>query len=222
MTKQSKFYVVKKGLVPGIYSTWKECQEQTNGVSGAIFKSFNTLEEAELFYQNQSFDKIKDISDPTVDYSGLIAYVDGSSNMDYRVAGYGIVFLKENQHLMDFNRAYRFPENDQSMNVGAELRGAYEAIRIALINGYKKLTIFYDYSGIANFALGNWTPSDSVSIQYTNFVQEVSTIIDLSFVKVPAHQGHEWNERADQLANLAVRHYIGDSLSDLISSTDKK
>ena len=222
MTKQSKFYVVKKGLIPGIYSTWKECQEQINGVSGAIYKSFNTLEEAELFYQNKSSDKAKDISDPTVDFSGLIAYVDGSSNMDYRVAGYGIVFLKDNQHLMDFNRAYRFPENDQSMNVGAELRGAYEAIRIALMNGYKKLTIFHDYSGIANFALGNWTPSDSVSIQYTNFVQEATKIIDLSFVKVPAHQGHEWNERADQLANLAVRHYVGDSISDLISSVDQK
>ncbi len=34
---------------PGIYDTWDECQTQTNKYPGAIFKKFNTKEEAETF-----------------------------------------------------------------------------------------------------------------------------------------------------------------------------
>lgn len=213
---KQKFYVVKKGHIPGIYSNWEECKKQITGFSGAIYKSFPSLSEAEAFYQNQASEKAKHISDPNVDLSGVVAYVDGSSNFDYRVAGYGIVFVKDGKHLIDFNRAYRFPENDTSTNVGAELRGAYEAVRIALMSGYTQLTIAHDYSGIAHFALGEWTPSDSVSIQYTTFIKEAMELIDLTFVKLPAHQGHQWNERADQLANIAVKHYIGDNFIELI------
>lgn len=218
-TSKQKYYVVKKGHIPGIYTTWKACQEQIKGFSGAVFKSFPTLDEAESFFQT-STNQAKHFSDEEIDWSGLVAYVDGSSNMDYRVAGYGIVFLKDGEHLMDFNRAYRFPNNDHSMNVGAELRGAYEAVRIAMVSGYSSLTLVHDYSGIAHFALGDWTPSDPVSIQYRDFIQEAMTLINLSFVKIPAHQGHEWNERADRLANIAVKHYIGDNLIDLIQKNN--
>lgn len=50
MTK-SKFYAVKKGLRPGIYHTWAECQEQTHGVSGAAFKSFSTQQAADQYLE---------------------------------------------------------------------------------------------------------------------------------------------------------------------------
>ncbi|KAJ3049875.1 hypothetical protein HK097_009139 [Rhizophlyctis rosea] len=35
-----KFYAVRMGRVPGIYSTWDECKAQTDHFPGAIFKSF--------------------------------------------------------------------------------------------------------------------------------------------------------------------------------------
>ena len=50
MTK-SKFYAVKKGLRPGVYRTWAECQEQTQGVSGAAFKSFSTQQAADQYLE---------------------------------------------------------------------------------------------------------------------------------------------------------------------------
>ena len=49
MAKQ-KYYVVWDGVNPGIYSSWTECQLQTNGYQAAKFKSFDTLEEAEEAY----------------------------------------------------------------------------------------------------------------------------------------------------------------------------
>ncbi len=46
---EKKYYAVKKGLVPGIYNTWDECKANVHGFSGAIYKSFKTIEEAEAF-----------------------------------------------------------------------------------------------------------------------------------------------------------------------------
>jgi len=43
------FYAVAKGVVPGIYEQWSECQKQTMGFKGPQFKKFNTKEEAQEF-----------------------------------------------------------------------------------------------------------------------------------------------------------------------------
>ncbi|KAI7903076.1 Caulimovirus viroplasmin-domain-containing protein, partial [Cokeromyces recurvatus] len=43
------FYAVRQGRQPGIYSTWTECQANVQGFSGAVYKKFNTYEEAQSF-----------------------------------------------------------------------------------------------------------------------------------------------------------------------------
>ncbi|KAL3143430.1 hypothetical protein ABBQ38_15531 [Trebouxia sp. C0009 RCD-2024] len=58
MTKP-KFYAVKKGLRPGIYHTWPECQEQTKGVSGAAFKSFSTQQGADQYLESGTVPLVK-------------------------------------------------------------------------------------------------------------------------------------------------------------------
>lgn len=47
MGKKTKFYVVWKGVNPGVYTSWTDCQLQIKGYDGALFKSFDTREEAE-------------------------------------------------------------------------------------------------------------------------------------------------------------------------------
>ena len=49
-----KFYAVKRGKVPGIYQTWGQAEEQVKGFSGAEYKSFPTLEEAEKYISNKA------------------------------------------------------------------------------------------------------------------------------------------------------------------------
>ncbi|WP_240417977.1 ribonuclease H [Paenibacillus periandrae] len=46
MAKQ-KYYVVWEGKIPGIYETWAECQQQTNGYPQAKFKAYESLAEAQ-------------------------------------------------------------------------------------------------------------------------------------------------------------------------------
>lgn len=43
---KKKFYVVWKGVNPGVYTSWTDCQLQIQGYKGAIYKSFDTEEEA--------------------------------------------------------------------------------------------------------------------------------------------------------------------------------
>ena len=47
---KKRYYVVWKGLVPGVYDTWDECRIQIEGVKQALYKSFDTLAEAERAY----------------------------------------------------------------------------------------------------------------------------------------------------------------------------
>lgn len=47
MAKKQKYYVVWKGVNPGVYDSWTDCQLQTKGYDGAQYKSFDTREEAE-------------------------------------------------------------------------------------------------------------------------------------------------------------------------------
>ena len=55
---KKRFYVVWNGLIPGIYESWDECQEQIKGVKQALYKSFDTLEEAERAYSSSPHDYI--------------------------------------------------------------------------------------------------------------------------------------------------------------------
>lgn len=54
MSKGKKYYVVWKGLQPGIYTSWNECKEQIQGYTGAVYKSFPNLEQAQKAYEGDS------------------------------------------------------------------------------------------------------------------------------------------------------------------------
>lgn len=47
---KGKYYVVWKGIKPGIYTDWATCKKMVDGFDGASFKSFTSLLEAENAY----------------------------------------------------------------------------------------------------------------------------------------------------------------------------
>ena len=53
MGKKQKFYVVWSGRTPGIYTTWADCEAQVKGTKGAVYKAFDTREEAEQAYDSE-------------------------------------------------------------------------------------------------------------------------------------------------------------------------
>ena len=50
MAKQ-KYYVVWKGQVPGIYTSWADCEAQVKGYPGAVYKSFSNSEMANAAFR---------------------------------------------------------------------------------------------------------------------------------------------------------------------------
>ena len=52
---KNKFYVVWKGVAPGVYETWHDCQVQIKGYEGAVYKSFGSREEAEQAYASSPY-----------------------------------------------------------------------------------------------------------------------------------------------------------------------
>ena len=55
MSKSNKFYVVWSGHSTGIYSTWDECKTCIDNYKGALYKSFNTIEEAKKAFKEHPY-----------------------------------------------------------------------------------------------------------------------------------------------------------------------
>lgn len=53
---KKKYYVVWKGKETGIFTSWEECKKAVAGFTGAQFKSFKSLEEAQKAYQVSYFE----------------------------------------------------------------------------------------------------------------------------------------------------------------------
>jgi ribonuclease HI len=51
---KQKYYVVWNGVYPGIYDNWTDCQLQIKGYVGALYKSFESKEEAENAFSDSA------------------------------------------------------------------------------------------------------------------------------------------------------------------------
>ena len=74
---KKKFYVVWNGLNPGIYHSWDDCQAQIKGVKGAVYKSFDSKEEAHRAYASPAYAYMKKKTEtPTFTLDTLPAVVE--------------------------------------------------------------------------------------------------------------------------------------------------
>jgi len=78
-----KYYAVKKGRMPGIYTNWAECSAQVSGFSGAEYKSFSSEEQAEQFLSNTT--SVVSDDDYIIDSISVDAACSGNPGiMEYR------------------------------------------------------------------------------------------------------------------------------------------
>lgn len=228
-----KYYAVKEGKNPGIYETWAECQEQVRGYSGAVYKKFSTYEEAFKFtnpeevtlfnFKNSENNKEEKIKEKTkkkrkkkskeekesikevesLKDNEAIAYVDGSFDINSKTYSYGVVFIRK-EGKETFSGREDNPEMAEMRNVSGELKGAMVAMEIACKANVGKLYLHYDYTGIEQWALGNWKRNKEGTKAYKRFYDSIKEDLDVSFIKVKAHSGLEYNEEADKLAAEAI------------------
>lgn len=217
-----KFYAVKKGYIPGVYQTWDDAKKQVNGFSGAVYKSFSTLEEAEEFVSDnlgQINHTEKDIVDSTkmnedidekiqsLTEDEVIAFVDGSYNNDARRAGFGAIIISKGGNKSTSYKSFgeNLGEDFISLrNVAAELEGVKEAVEIAVSSHKKKIILYYDYIGIEKWAIGEWAAKKPLTRKYVEYMKEKMSLIEIEFIKVPAHSDIKYNEEADKLAKESL------------------
>lgn len=195
-----KYYAVRSGITPGIYESWDECKAQVHGFPSAEYKSFKTLIEAERFMGKQTAgQEKKQVSDADT----LIAYVDGSYNVDTKEFSYGIVYLAQGEESYD-SRMVPDKELAEMRNVAGEIKGAETAMRYALEHGFKKLVIYHDYEGIAKWCTGDWRTNKEGTKAYSSYYSSIKDQIQIQFIKVKGHSNDKYNDMADQLAKQAI------------------
>ena len=190
------YYAVRKGRETGIFENWEECQKQVINFSGAVYKKFTKLSDAESFLNDNTE---KETADD--DLSGLHAYIDGSFSDEHQKTGYGAVILYNGE--IKHTISGKSEKYIDMRNVAGELFAAGMALKWAVDNGYKEITLHYDYSGVSAWANGEWKTKQEGTINYKNYIDSLKDKIEIKFIKVKSHSGDLYNDMADELAKEA-------------------
>lgn len=203
---KKKVYAIKEGfdfsknqrVQNKLVDSWNECQKYIKGVKGAIYKSFEDVEEAKSFLQKGSelLRKGKD----SYDENCLHIYVDGSYNSASRKFSYGVVAVYNDIVEYVHGGSGKNAKDNNIRQIAGELKAAVEGVEYALKNGHKKVVVFHDYEGICHHATGFWQRKDKSSKDYYEKMNSLMDKgIEIQFVQVKSHQEYLFNEMADTI-----------------------
>ena len=198
-----KFYAVKKGVKPGIYESWNDCQSQINGYSGAVYKSFTTYDEAIKYLQEDIDKKSFDTPNALISQTLATAYVDGSYDSVTNRFSCGVVLFYSGKE-EHFSEVFYDDSLSEMNNVAGEIKGSERAIQYCLDNKIDSITIYHDYEGIAKWCTGEWQAKKTGTKAYKAFFDAAAKTVEIHFVKVKGHSGDKYNELADFLAKEAM------------------
>jgi len=199
-----KIYAVKIGRNPGIYHSLADCKREVSKFPGAIFQRFDCMETAREFLYGASPRKNFAFGAKVDKDVILHAYIDGSFLESIDKYGYGIVLVVNGEILEELSGSGSDNPLSNMRNVAGEIVGAQRAIKFAASHGYRHLVIHHDYLGVANFCTERWVAKNGTTRNYQAFYKEKARDLKIEFKWVKAHTGNEFNERADDLARMAL------------------
>ncbi|MDR2821564.1 MAG: ribonuclease H family protein [Mycoplasmataceae bacterium] len=191
----SKYYAVKVGRKPGVYTNWDDAKANVDKFPNATFKSFPTLKEAKEYIG---------ITNVKTKKSSIKAYVDGSfMNGKY---GSGVLIVDaNNKKITTYSFGGEKKDFLPARNVAGECLASLKAMQWALKNKVSNIEIIYDYIGIEKW-INDWKTNEPISKFYKKeYESKYKGKINVKFVKVKSHTGNEGNEIADQLAKAATK-----------------
>ncbi len=208
-----KFYAVRKGRRPGVYTTWPACDEQVRGFPGALYKAFPTKAQALAFVGDglagatvppPATSLPPTTSPPT---TGTIhIWVDGSclQHGSGRLRfGWAYVILDGERELHRASGHDVPVEARRHRNVAGEIQAVLQALEHCRERGITAATIHFDYAGLASWVEGTWKTRTSFTREYAERVRALG--MTLTWRKVQAHSGATYNELVDRLAKEAAQ-----------------
>jgi len=222
-----KYYAVKIGHAPGIYTSWSNAKEQVLNYSGCMYKGFNTREEALLYLNQTNYVKT------THNKYNLDIYTDGShfkNNTQYNTPRYGAYCKYNNvEYIMsgicDSELcAYYECENTKISNPTAEFIAFAEVLRCFKETNkdlsHITLNFYIDYEGIHKWMSNQWRTKQSYTTAIKNkcdvFIAECGVKVNIEWVR--GHSGNHGNTMADTLAKMNIKKNTFTVLCDLLQN----
>ncbi|KAM7537617.1 hypothetical protein Aperf_G00000077815 [Anoplocephala perfoliata] len=120
------FYAVRAGRIPGIYQNWPECHKQVSGFSGAVFRKFSTLAEAENFIRNDSsslnqkrpFAMTEEIPEPPLKKTKKLRLVDSTAVDGLSLVAFMHDLHEVNKVLVYTDGSCKGPQNNRRAGIG--------------------------------------------------------------------------------------------------------
>jgi ribonuclease HI len=207
----SKFYAVKVGKVPGIYTNWPECQKNVTGFSGACYKSFSKRADAEAF--------IKVESHPVLGENVIEIFTDGSHKKHEKNGHLGVgIFCKYRKEEFEYSMPVTkdilekegIDRDAPVSNPFCELLAYREVLRLMFLSGkdLSKYTFLVkmDYEGVEKWMNGSWKCKElyikTIKKSCDDYLSKLKCKIILQHVS--AHSNDYCNDRADELAKSEV------------------
>lgn len=188
----SKYYAVKAGYNPGIYTTWAQAEKEVKGFPGATFKSFSTRQEALAFLGNA----------PRPVTTQKVIYTDGSSKQGY--AGWAYIVVEGDKIIKERAEALPYPSTNNEAELTAILMALKENPNILTIYSDSQYCIksITDWSKV--WQKNGWKTSQGKPVQNQEYIKEILSLVtpNHQFIHVYGHTGNVYNERCDQLASI--------------------
>ena len=166
--RKFNYYAVRRGKVPGVYTSWEECQKQLKGFKGNCYKGFFTQEEAENF-----------LIDKQPKFCEAVAYTSGGYNIYTDHYGWcGILVFQDKKYTV---KGTSNDERVKSWSFAGKVKAVEETINKAISLGIKSLKIFQDLHLLVNLALKLNRPKLDSSREFVKFIDSKSKLIDLEF-----------------------------------------
>lgn len=201
------FYAVAVGVKQGIYTTWNECKVNINDYAGAVFKKFETINEATEFIDDYN--------------NNLYVYTDGAcinNGAECARASIGIYFSRDNPQ--NVSRELEKKEGKKLTNNVAELTAVIEAIMLIKDNSKPNKIIVTDSDYVIKCATtygkklseNEWQTTDHKKPPNLSLVRRLYELVhkyNISFKHVMSHTNNTdkhsvGNYYADLLANKAI------------------
>lgn len=228
---KKKWYAVKRGKKPGIYTTWPEAELQVKGFPGARFKGFGTKGEADSWLAGDVDNRAADSStvkkqkkrrvsgreDRAIQTANnddekdkLIIYTDGGALNNPGPGGYGVV-IQQDGKLKELSGGYRLTTNNR-MELMACIVALREVEKSAL-----PILLFSDSSYVVNgirkgwaknWRKKGWLKADGKPVLNQDLWSELldrTEKLPVTFHWVKGHAGNPMNERCDKLAVTCAR-----------------
>jgi ribonuclease HI len=227
MVKNGKlsYYAVKQGRVPGLYRTWKKCEEQIKGFPSASFKKFTNKKEAEDWLSGKiedTYDKDlgKQLRSQGSSKSKCIVYTDGScpnNGQTNSKGGAGVHF--DTDEYQDISHTIEAPATNNVAELTA-IKMATIVLMDDIING-REIEIYTDseYSMNALTIYGDkhqkqgWKSKKGEKIANVELIRPSYDLIqrypNIKLIHIRAHTGNKdphsiGNDIADKLAWTAA------------------